>query len=193
MCCLYWPCWVFSVQLMLLINVRASLELCLAWRISFSFVSFLFTGFFYFLHVKYVKPNTKWNRLRVSFIYLLGYMGKMCHSLWLCQNGSSALFRDHGWSYRLTLLMGLVQYQNWGNALSIQEKAYLSGSVHACVSTKWRSGFSSLALALVAVATRKSSIQWSKIFPAVVGSTILYCVYSLLCWIFWTNCKFDEV
>ena len=54
---------------------------------------------------------------------------------WCCQSGSSALFRDHDKIHRLTLLMGRVQYQNWGNALPTLRTGtcYLSACVHTDV------------------------------------------------------------
>lgn len=72
LCCLYWPCWVFSVELILLIIFTASLEFCLTCKIGFSFVSSLFTVFFYRLHVKSIKTNTKWNKRKMSLVLSAG-------------------------------------------------------------------------------------------------------------------------
>lgn len=73
----------------------------------------------------------------LSFV-CTGYMKKMCHSLWvwLMLPESSALFHDHDWIHRLTPLMGLVQYMNWGNALPTLHTGtcYLSACVYASVS-----------------------------------------------------------
>lgn len=73
----------------------------------------------------------------LSFV-CTGYMKKMCRSLWvwLMLPESSALFHDHDWIHRLTPLMGLVQYMNWGNALPTLHTGtcYLSACVYASVS-----------------------------------------------------------
>lgn len=117
--CFRWPCWVFSVELILLISFTASLEFCLTCKAVLLHA--------HVIYIYYINSHSGTGSTYCIF----------CLSAGLNKENVPQPEREHrsiSWLwllyvYRLTLLMGAVRYPNWANAPSASGPCYLSACV----------------------------------------------------------------